>query len=44
MRRKCQKLILYASLTLIGQDSGYYVEESEQVWGSKIVRDTETDW
>ncbi|KAM0562144.1 hypothetical protein ACHAPJ_002588 [Fusarium lateritium] len=38
------RLVVYGNLTLIGGDSSYYVEESEQVAGAVMVRDTEPDW
>ena len=41
---KCRRLVVYGNLTLIGGDSSYYVEESEQVAGAVMVRDTEPDW
>jgi hypothetical protein len=42
--RKCRRLIVYGTLTLIGSDSSYYVEESEQVAGAVMMRETEPDW
>ncbi|KAJ4167071.1 hypothetical protein NW765_009000 [Fusarium oxysporum] len=41
---KCRRLIVYGTLTLIGSDSSYYVEESEQVAGAVMMRETEPDW
>ncbi|KKP02155.1 hypothetical protein THAR02_05741 [Trichoderma harzianum] len=41
---KCRRLVLYGSLTLIGPDSTYLVEESEEIAGAKLMRDTEADW
>ncbi|KAL6692565.1 hypothetical protein J3F84DRAFT_351493 [Trichoderma pleuroticola] len=38
------RLVLYGSLTLIGPDSTYLVEESEEIAGAKLMRDTEADW
>ncbi|CAK7218678.1 hypothetical protein SBRCBS47491_003590 [Sporothrix bragantina] len=37
----CKTLTAYASVTTVGDDSYYEVEESETVWGAKMVRRTE---
>jgi hypothetical protein len=42
--RKCKRLVVYGSLTLIGQTSTYHVEDSEEVAGAKLMRDQEADW
>ncbi|OAA58544.1 hypothetical protein SPI_06617 [Niveomyces insectorum RCEF 264] len=40
---KCKSLTAYASVTTVGDDSYYEVEDSETVWGAKLVRRTEDD-
>ena len=42
--RKCKRLVVYGSLTLIGAASTYHVEESEEVAGAKLMREQEADW
>lgn len=42
--RKCRRLVLYGSLTLIGPDSTYLVEETEEIAGAKLMREQEADW
>ena len=42
--RKCRRLVVYGSLTLIGPDSSYLVEEYEEVAGARLVREQEPDW
>lgn len=42
--RKCKKMILYGSLTLIGENSGYQVEGEEKIWGAIISREEDVDW
>ncbi|KAH6950809.1 hypothetical protein DER45DRAFT_599364 [Fusarium avenaceum] len=41
---KCRRLIVYGSLTLIGSESAYYVEESEQIGGDVMMKEVETEW
>ncbi|KAH7328564.1 hypothetical protein B0I35DRAFT_417748 [Stachybotrys elegans] len=41
---KCRRLIVYGSLTLIGPESSYVVEESEEITGPKLMREEEPDW
>ncbi|KAF4121190.1 hypothetical protein GMORB2_2152, partial [Geosmithia morbida] len=41
---KCRRLLVYGSLTLIGAESSYTVEESEEIMGAKLRRDQEADW
>ncbi|TDZ24252.1 hypothetical protein Cob_v003035 [Colletotrichum orbiculare MAFF 240422] len=36
---KCQTMTLYGSLTLIGPESGYWVDGEEKVWGALLSRD-----
>ncbi|KAF5027243.1 hypothetical protein F66182_659 [Fusarium sp. NRRL 66182] len=38
------RLVAYGNLTLIGSESSYYVEESEQIAGAVMMRETELDW
>lgn len=40
----CRRLTVYGSLTLIGSDSSYEVEEYEQIVGAKLLREREADW
>jgi hypothetical protein len=42
--RKCKKLLVFGSLTLIGSESSYTVEETEEVAGAKMQREQEADW
>ncbi|KAF5546258.1 polymer-forming cytoskeletal domain-containing protein [Fusarium napiforme] len=44
LERKCRRLVVYGTLTLIGSDSSYYVTESEEVAGAVMMRETEPDW
>ncbi|CZR48814.1 uncharacterized protein FPRO_03865 [Fusarium proliferatum ET1] len=41
---KCRRLVVYGTLTLIGSDSSYYIEESEQVAGAVRMAEAEPDW
>ena len=41
--RKCKNLTAYASITTVGDESYYEVDEPETVWGSKMVRRTEDE-
>jgi hypothetical protein len=36
--------VAYGNVTLIGSESTYYVEESEQVTGAVMMREAEPDW
>jgi len=36
--RKCNKLTAYASLTTVGDQSWYEVEDTETVWGAKLIQ------
>jgi len=40
--RKCKSLTAYASLTTVGDESWYEVEEDEVVHGAKLVQ--RNDW
>ncbi len=39
--RKCKNLTAYGSVTTVGDESWYEVEETATVWGAKLVRRTE---
>ncbi|SPJ81855.1 uncharacterized protein FTOL_09260 [Fusarium torulosum] len=41
---KCRRLVVYGTLTLIGSESTYYAEESEQIGGAVMMREAEPDW
>lgn len=42
--RRCRRLVVYGSLTLIGPDSSYSVEQSEEIAGARLMREQEADW
>ncbi|KAJ0325899.1 hypothetical protein Brms1b_000113 [Colletotrichum noveboracense] len=42
--RKCKKMTLYGTLTIIGDNSGYQAEEEEKIWGAIISREEEARW
>lgn len=37
---KCNTLVAYSSVTTVGDESYYDVEESETIWGAKMIRRT----
>lgn len=37
-------MLLYGSLTIVGPNSGYHVEEEEKIWGAIISREEDTSW
>jgi len=39
--RKCKNLTAYGSITTVGDESFYEVDEAEKVWGAKMIRRTE---
>ena len=41
--RKCKNLTAYGSITTIGDDSFYEIDETETVWGAKMIRRTEDE-
>lgn len=44
MYRRCRRLVVYGSVTLIGSDSWYSAEEPEQIAGPVVRREHEADW
>lgn len=42
--RRCKKMTLYGTLTIIGENSGYQAEEEEKIWGAIISREEEARW
>ncbi|GJC86465.1 hypothetical protein ColLi_09303 [Colletotrichum liriopes] len=38
------KMTLYGSLTIVGPNSGYHVEEEEKIWGAIISREEDVGW
>jgi hypothetical protein len=42
--RRCRSLVAYGNVTLIGSESSYYVEQTEQVAGRVMMREAEPDW
>lgn len=42
--RRCKRLVVYGSLTLIGPESSYTVDETEEVAGAVLMREQEADW
>lgn len=41
---KCRRLVVYGNLTLIGPESGYFVEQPAEIAGATMMRETEPDW